>query len=89
MLILLETKKNNANRSWLIKNLKSNPISLFVLLSFFPNVTTIMFWTCTGDHPANISIVSIEPAGAEGGSHTSSPAKRVAREGELTLSSPG
>jgi uncharacterized protein YlaI len=42
MLILLETKKKKANRSWLIKNLKSNPISLFVLLFFFPNVTTIM-----------------------------------------------
>jgi hypothetical protein len=34
-LILLETIKTNGNRSWLIKNLKNDPISLFVLLFFF------------------------------------------------------
>jgi uncharacterized protein YlaI len=42
MLILLETKKNNANMSWLIKNLKSNPINLFVLFFSSHNKTTIM-----------------------------------------------
>ena len=43
MLILLGTnKKTMRKRKWLIKNLKSNPISLFVLLFFFPNLTTIM-----------------------------------------------
>jgi hypothetical protein len=43
-----------------------------------------LHWTSTGDHPANISIVSIEPAEAEGGSNTSSPAKRARRESGLT-----